>query len=733
LRYSPQAEGEAAEALEAKAVATSSVPKSAASEPASALLFVPNLLLPISPFSLKRTDHASAVTVVDQGRSHYRRVRAGGSKFLRKERTPVRRGINDHRASPALALERGMAFTVAAALPLYLALRNDGYDIVVRQEFGLVVWWSLALGFAFGVLPRSRSARGSRLTLAALAGLVAWTALSLLWTASDERTFAELARTVTLAGVVVLAWAGLNARTWKAAAAGLSVAAIAVPVIAVASRLVPAAFTLGVLRGFDRLSYPLGYWNAIGAWSAIAVGFGLAFSSHLRDRRLRATSLAGVPIAGVAIYLTYSRSGVIGAAIAALIVIALARHRTTAAAHALAAGLATGAVVLVIRGHGPIAHGTGGAGGAVVALALFAACAVCAEFADATRRRGLDRVRLRGRVTRALAIACAVLVVGGGIAFGPGIVSHAGDQLASGSYPARSGDPSTRLVSVQSPRYGVWESAFDAFGSKPATGVGPGTFEFWWERDAPAGEPLRDAHSLYLESLGELGLPGFALLATFIAGLGAAALRARRRARGTTSVAAATALVAAFAVYLFAAGVDWMWESTGVTVLALGAVCVAGASGQEPRRPRRRLNSPRLLLVALALAAGALQLPGLISTGRVRASTEALAAGRMHQAESLAGQAVEAEPWAATPYAERALVEASAGRLGAGRRDARAAIAREPTNWRHRMLLAWIQVDAGNRRGAERAISALRRLHPGTNPHPAAIRRRIEARTSSRR
>src|SRR5204863_8493568 len=49
--------------------------------------------------------------------------------------------------------ERAIVFGLATAIPVYLAFRSDGYDIFVRQEFGLVLWWSLALGFAFGILP----------------------------------------------------------------------------------------------------------------------------------------------------------------------------------------------------------------------------------------------------------------------------------------------------------------------------------------------------------------------------------------------------------------------------------------------------------------------------------------------------------------------------------------------------------------------------------------------------
>ena len=48
--------------------------------------------------------------------------------------------------------------------------------------------------------------------------------------------------------------------------------------------------------------------------------------------------------------------------------------------------------------------------------------------------------------------------------------------------------------------------------TKPLTGTGSGTFEFWWARDGDTDETVRDTHSLYLQTLGELGIVGFALI-----------------------------------------------------------------------------------------------------------------------------------------------------------------------------------------------------------------------------
>src|SRR5688572_24459351 len=119
-----------------------------------------------------------------------------------------------------LAVRRGVVFAIAIALPAWLALEGGGFDTVVRQQGGLLIWWALALGFLSGWLPRSRPAVSLLWPAVAIAALVAWTLLSFGWTESDESTYAELSRLLGYAGFVVAAWVCLNRFTFRAAAAG---------------------------------------------------------------------------------------------------------------------------------------------------------------------------------------------------------------------------------------------------------------------------------------------------------------------------------------------------------------------------------------------------------------------------------------------------------------------------------------------------------------------------------
>ena len=64
-------------------------------------------------------------------------------------------------------------------------------------------------------------------------------------------------------------------------------------------------------------------------------------------------------------------------------------------------------------------------------------------------------------------------------------------------------------------RYQYWEAAVEQNATRPLTGRGSGTFEYWTNRSTETSGFVRDAHSLYLETLGELGIVGLVLLVSF--------------------------------------------------------------------------------------------------------------------------------------------------------------------------------------------------------------------------
>ncbi len=98
----------------------------------------------------------------------------------------------------------------------------------------------------------------------------------------------------------------------------------------------------------------------------------------------------------------------------------------------------------------------------------------------------------------------------------PGRASNGWSEFKEGGGP---GTGTERLGSVAGQnRYQFWSAAVRENETAPLNGTGSGTFEFWWARDGDSDETVRDAHSLYMQTLGELGIVGFAVLILFAAG-----------------------------------------------------------------------------------------------------------------------------------------------------------------------------------------------------------------------
>jgi hypothetical protein len=607
---------------------------------------------------------------------------------------------------------RLVVFSGALALVLIYALRGGSYDKVVFQEHGLVVWWMVAMAIALGLLPRARPPRAVLVLLAVVLGYALWTGLSLLWTQSSERTTDELARVLGYLGVLTLGSLALDRRTWRAAAAGVGLGALLVCVLAVGSRLAPSTFPRDVVDStfhIDRLTYPFGYWNAVAAWASMATAIGLAWSVGDPSRVRRALALALVPVAGLTTYLSYSRAGVIGTALAVMLVLALSRSRLTALVHAAVAAAGTGLAIVVVRGAPQVAHAAGTRGASTVFGALLLAAAACVATAVLTRVLGAERWSVPRAVFRPAAVVCALAVLAAGAALGPGLAKRGWHSFTHTAITSGA-DPAARLGSLSGTRYPLWKVTLKGFAAHPLDGTGAGTFEFWWNRHATNGEFVRDAHNLWLQNMAELGLPGLLLIVGVAAAGLAVAVTARLRARRNVSAAASTGFLAAFIVFLVHASVDWMWQSTAVTVLALAGLAAVGARGAA--KPLRLRWPTRVGVVALAAVAGLLQLPGLISTTTIRRSQAAERSGNAAMALAWARDAVSAEPWSASAYEQRGLVLEAAGRLSQASQDLRQAVNYEPTNFRHWLVLARIEAERGELAAAVQDQARAHRLRP---------------------
>lgn len=168
-----------------------------------------------------------------------------------------------------------------------------------------------------------------------------------------------------------------------------------------------------------------------------------------------------------------------------------------------------------------------------------------------TGSRGADLAVVAGcAVAAALSVRRRLLA---GVAAGGAAVLLAGLLVFT---PAAAGE-----------RASYWAAARATAAAHPLGGSGAGTYGIVHQQ-APYA---LDAHSLYLQVLSELGVPGLLLLLAFVAFPLVLAIR--------RNLAAPAAGLAVFALH---AGVDWDWQLPAVTVAALALMAAAVC----PQRPR---------------------------------------------------------------------------------------------------------------------------------------------------
>lgn len=151
------------------------------------------------------------------------------------------------------------------------------------------------------------------------------------------------------------------------------------------------------------------------------------------------------------------------------------------------------------------------------------------------------------------------------------------------------------------PRMDYWPVALDQWQENIWLGSGAGTFVLYWLREESESAVL-DAHSLYVETLAEVGVVGLTLLVAALSVPIVAAVRSRRHPLTGAGAGAYTA-------YLVHAGLDWDWEMPAVTLAALLlGIGILAASRTEVNevtlgvRGRTGLALAALVIAGLAVA-----------------------------------------------------------------------------------------------------------------------------------
>jgi O-antigen ligase len=578
-------------------------------------------------------------------------------------------------------------------------------------------WSALAFLWAAGltlVLPtRINLSRAELIFLSLLAAFVCWIALSIVWSASVPQSIDEVERSIVyVAGATafcLIARQRLIVPLLGAMLTGL----VAVCAYALATRLFPERLAAAGAFQIYRLYQPVGYWNALGLLAAIASLLALGFCASEVRLASRVAAAAVLPITMTTLYFTYSRGAWLALACGLAVALVLDRRRlrivtmlfVTAPAPALTVWLASRSGALTHRGSSLSDATHEGHRLAIWVLAFAALGAVSMLVTDRVERR----VYIGSQVRRTYATILVIVAVGGAFA---GVILGGGPaHLARKGYdrfvskPENSPDLSRRLFDLSSNgRVELWRSACHDFAAHPVLGGGAGSFEEYWNRHRPTTQTVRDAHSLYMETLAELGVPGLLLLVALLAVPFAGA-----RARGRPLVRVALGCYVAFLIH---AGYDWDWEMPAVTLVGVfcGLVALVAMRPESivlelPRRARGALLGVLTVLAAFAFVT----LVGNISTSR---SQGALNVQHYEKAVKEARRATDWAPWAARPWYLLAKAEEGAGQPAAAISSIRKAVAKDSGNYRYWFELAYLA------KGPERkqAIDQVVRLNPRFAP-----------------
>jgi hypothetical protein len=610
----------------------------------------------------------------------------------------------------------------------YLGIEGGGYDALVHDQVGIAVWWILLATVAVGALPRRQPGRLAWIALGLFAAFTIWTALSFSWTESADKTSADLARVLGYLGIFGIAILSRGFRESQrligAVAAGISL----VFLIGLLSRLHPAWFPSAgqtgiILEDRERLSYPIDYWNGLAGLIAIGLPLLLQIAAGAKTTLARALAAAALPAAMLTLFLTLSRGGIAAAVLALALFLALTSDRLPKLATLLLTGLGGAILVAAANSRDALQEGLENdlarhQGSELLWIAI-AVCVVVGLLQAALsspaivdRRPAWTRASRDQALTAAI-VAAMVVVVAALLLGAPGRISNGWDEFKEGGGP---GSGAARLGSVSGQsRYQLWSAAVRENKTKPLTGTGSGTFEFWWARDGDTDETVRDTHSLYLQTLGELGIVGFALIMAFLGAIVVGGIRRLLAAPARDRPLYAAAL-AGFAAFCITAVFDWMWQLPALVVAALllGSILVMPARPalQEVER-RSGLPVPlRVAAIAVALIAiVAIAIP-LATTSLIRQSEADVRDGDVGAALSAARSAQNVQPGAAGPRLQQALVLETQGDLPAAAEAARAATERESTNWRTWLVLSRVEAERGMAAAAVRDFRRARSLNP---------------------
>jgi hypothetical protein len=608
----------------------------------------------------------------------------------------------DRQAPRATGLGHALLVLLPAALMVWLSFNAGGFFAKEAAVAAFVLLFALLLWVTLSESPFGRSTASLTLAVGALALLGAWILVSAVWSDSPARSLLEFDRLLIYLSILLLF--GLctrGERDLRWLVRSIALAASAVSVAAFESHINSGVW-LHPAGKVLRLDYPITYWNAVALMAAVAIVLNFSMtSSEAEPRWLRVAAAVPLPVLPCVLLFTLSRAVIAAAAISVLLFVVLGRPR--ALVTGLIAIVPPTAVATVATYRSPLLSSSDSLHGSLVDKAhelglLVLACVVAAFLLRLILLPVDDRlaaITIGSRVRRSAGIVAMITAVAAvGVAwFGldvPGKLSSqyhrfvSNDNVRSSSARKRLSDPGNN------DRLHIWGTALNQFKATPVKGTGAGTFELTWFRKRPVNTRFSEGHSLYLESLSDLGIVGCVLV---VIALLAMLVSIATRIRGPDRVLYASVFAAAV-MWALHAGVDLDWEMPAASLwfFALGGAAIAGRSGLRPRPPARLarvLISLGVLLVAVSPALIAL------SQQRYERAERAFRGGNCPAAIDASLSALSVFPVAPEPFQVLGYCDARLGENRLAVRAMKAGVHRDPHNWATHYGLAVVQAAAG--------------------------------------
>jgi O-Antigen ligase len=501
------------------------------------------------------------------------------------------------------------AFVLTAVSIGLLAADNGGY---FQGAWRLST--PLYAGVVIAILASARDLRVPRAALAVaagLAGLCLWTAASWLWSSDRPATVQDIRLVlVYVAGAAALLLLANRGRG-VAVAGGVVAATVAVSSYSMVSRLYPGTFGMYTTGGgYGRLYQPIGYWNALGALTVIGIILSLGFAARggMLVRMLAAVAL--IPLAPT-LYLTFSRGALVGLAAGLIALIVLDRRRVQLVAGMCAGSIGAVGALLAVHSHPGLTtyyrhlhiQAKEGAQTAARMISLVPlAMGSAALLAGLEARFTVSRMARLAAGVGMVAAACLAVAVGVNKFGDPvSVIQSAVKTLEKPAPTFRGGDLNLRLLSLSpNGRVIFWKAGWHDFTAHPVVGSGGGSFARYWSTHRPVKIHIRNAHSLYLETLAELGVVGLAVL--LVALLPPLWVGLHRRVHPLSAP-----VMAAYIAFLVHTGGDWTWQlpAIGLAAIACGAAAIGLVAEPEGVTLSRGARAAGIVLAVGIGAVGA--------------------------------------------------------------------------------------------------------------------------------